>query len=292
MFSSKERSGFTLVELLVSITILSLILLMLARAMGYVSQLWVSGIGAVDNYTKARNILTVLDRDVQKMVLRPDIAAFVNGNSSSPSPACAFYTNVEGSGTDGRTVSLVQYLLNPLGGTAPAAQTTLGRVNTGMNYTMSGSTPLPGTLTTPLPAALTQLPTPTATNTDNLATGVIQFQWQFVDGSGHIITPPTPFSYNFTTPGAATNPRAMIISVLVLNNSAYTLATQSSSLMTKLQADFPGTMPTGTTNETYSQYWNSILNPTTGTLDATLPPPIRSGLQVFQRYIPLPVSAP
>jgi prepilin-type N-terminal cleavage/methylation domain-containing protein len=283
-------AGFTLVELLVSISILSIILLTLAQAIGYVSQLWVTGIGTVDNYTKARNILSIMDRDIQQMVMRPDIAAFATGTAASPTPACAFYTNVQGSpGTDTRTSSLVQYLLS---------QTTLSRLNYGMNYTTGGITPAVATLTSanPIPPPLT---IPNASTTDTLATGVIQFQWQFVDGNGNILTPSTPtkynFTYNYTTPSAATNPRAIVISVLVLSNSAYLIATQNAATITKLQTvDFPITAPTNSNGIpiTYSQYWNGILNPSTGTLDTTLPPPIRSGLKVFQRYIPLPVAAP
>jgi prepilin-type N-terminal cleavage/methylation domain-containing protein len=281
-----RAAGFTLIELLVSITILSLILFSLAQAIGFVAQLWVNGVGATDNMTKARDVLSVMNRDLSQMVLRPDTAAFVDQNGNS---ACAFYTSVQSNGTDTRSVSLVQYKLNP------GSQTgVLGRLTYGMNYT-STITPI---VSNPAPTALTQLG---SSSTETLATGVIQFQYQFVDGTGTILNPPyvptgststltTPFTFDYVNPRDTANPRAVVVSLVVLSNSAYTLASQNSTIMTRLQTDFPSTTPAA--NKTYGSVWNATLNPASGTFDSSLPVPVRSGLRVFQHYIPLPVITP
>jgi hypothetical protein len=281
-----RTTAFTLVELLVSITILSLMLLTLAQVIGFVSQLWINGVGAADNFSKARDIMSVMDRDIQQMVMRADLPAFVDNNSNQ---ACAFYTNVQGSpGTDTRAVSLVQYIPN-YGG----SQGTLTRLNYGMNFTTT-SPVVPKVAAT----NLSDLSKVTASGTETIATGIIEFGYQFVDGTGAIKTPPTtgfsistPYTYAFdyTAPNATTNPRAVIVSVLVLSNSAYQLASASPSMQTALQNNFTGTLPA---NETFAQFWNGILNPATGTFGSTLPPTVRAGLRVFQRYIPLPVITP
>jgi prepilin-type N-terminal cleavage/methylation domain-containing protein len=308
-----RRSGFTLVELMVALAVLTIMLIGLASAMGLVSRLWVSGASETDNFTKAHVVLNLLDRDIQMMVLRRDLAAFVdqNGNAvdSNGNPICAFYTNIAGNpGTDSRTLSLVQYLLS-----TPTTTPTLQRLNSGMNFsTSSGSTPTVGTTGSLSPPANATL------QTDTVFTGIIRFQIQFVDGTGTFLIPPYiptsstgtvagPFTYDFIKPADTSNPRAVVVSMLVLSNSAYTIATQSgSTTIAKLLADFPvgtsASLPTGmistTINgntypaETYAQYWDSILNPATGTLDPTLPGPVRSGIQVFERHISLPVTTP
>jgi prepilin-type N-terminal cleavage/methylation domain-containing protein len=292
-----SHPGFTLVELLVSLTILTIMLFSLAQAVAYVSQLWINGVGAIDNISKARDIVTVMDRDIQQMVLRPDTAAFVGSNTSTATPACAFYTNVQSSGTDTRAVSLVQYELNPPG--SPSNTSSLGRLTYGMNFS-STITPI---ISTPAPTALTQLAS-ASTSTETLATGVVQFQYQFVDGAGTILTPQpsgyipypytgnatTPFTYDYINPRDPANPRAVIVSIIVLSNSAYKIATQA-GLLSKLTDGTTIFSTAAPTNQTYSQVWNTTLsNPNAAFL--SLPGPVRAGLRVFQRYIPLPVISP
>ena len=309
-----SRRGFSLAELLVALAVLSIMLIGLASAMGYVSKLWLSGAGSMDNFTKARVVLNLLDRDIQMMVLRRDLPAFVDtsGNAidSNGNAICAFYTNVQGNPGQGqltagtqnyRTLSLVQYQLNP---TTTTTTPTLVRYNYGMDFLSStsavkGATPI---VNTPIPSILT---TPTYANqgTDTVFTGIVQFQIQFIDGNGNILTPSTNssvamtaggrFTYDFAYPGDPLNPRIAVVSMLVLSNPAYIIATQpGSSTMTELLGDFKNTLPASQTNQTFSQYWNSIINPATGTLDPTLPPAVRSGVQVFERHIPLPITTP
>jgi prepilin-type N-terminal cleavage/methylation domain-containing protein len=298
LFFSWDEPGFTLVELLVSISVLSLLLVAMASMTGFVAKTWLNGVNSTDNFTKGRVVLNLLDRDIQMMVMREDLPAFVDGSGNS---ACAFYTNVEGSpGSDTgntRSVSLVQYILN-----TPTTTPTLQRVNYGMNF-LSGSGVTPSIGAT----GLTQLGSPNV-QTESVFTGIIAFQIQFIDGSGTILTPPyslssappptstgaptspTPFWFDYSNPSGSYNPRIAVVSMVVLSDSAYNIALQSGKLGT-VSSDFPTTAPT---NQTYSQVWNDILNPSSGTFGANLPAPLRDGggIQVFERHIPLPLITP
>jgi prepilin-type N-terminal cleavage/methylation domain-containing protein len=277
--------AFTLVELMTALVILTVMLLAMSTTIAYVSRAWQEGISYLDNYTKARVMLNLLDRDIQLMILRRDTAAFTD---ASGNPACAFYTNVEGSPgaattrVDGRTVSLVQYQLASTGTTS-----VLQRLNYGMNFATSGVSP--AVANSPAPTKLAQLTSLTSLQSEDLSAGVILFQWQFLDGTGTLRTPPAyTFSYSFALPAPSTNPRSVIVSMLVLSNPAYIVATQNSTTIPALQALFPaGSLPS---NTTYAAYWNSILNG--AAFGTALPAPVRGGLQVFQRQIPLPIVTP
>ena len=286
---ARPRRGFTLTELLVAIAVLSLMLVTLATMTSFVTKIWLSGLGAADNYTKARVVLNLMDRDIQNMVLRRDLAAFVDGTGNTA--LCRFYTNEAGQpgtgftgGTfDTRSVSLVQYSLATTATTAM-----LQRLNYGMNFlpASSGARPVVGSTTT------LAVPSNATLQTDTLFTGIVQFEWQFIDGTGTIQTPSstTPFVYNFASPGATSNYRAVIISMVVLNNYAYTIATKNTTCMAMLTGTtcFSTTAPT---NQTYSQVWNAFLA-APSTSFSTLPEPVRRGIQVFERHIPLPFTPP
>lgn len=317
----KTKNGFTLVELLVSFSVLSIIIIGLATMMGFVAKTWLYGVNSGDNFMKARVVMGLVDRDIQMMVLRRDLPSFVDNLGN---PACAFYTNVEGSANNTRTVSLVQYkLANPT--TAP----TLQRLDYAANF--SSVMPTVGT------SNLSQLSNANVV-TETVFNGIIRFQIQFVDGSGTILTPaptytltssppytssnkppymaapptgsPTPatsFWFDFYNPGASYNPRSVVISMVVLSDAAYKIAQLNSTAMTSLLNDFPvsstglpSAMPSTTTSngtyasQTYAQYWDSILNPTSGSFDSSLPAAIRDrgAIQVYERHIPLPLTTP
>ena len=297
LFRGAKR-GFTLVELLVAISILSILLLGMATMIAFVAKIWLVGANSTDNFTKGRVALSLLDRDIQMMVLRSDLPSFVDASGNS---ACAFYTNIEGNPgatpSNTRSVSLVQYLL-----ANPSSAGTLERINYGMNFAaVAGATPAIGS------TSLTQLNNVNA-QADSVFTGIIQFKIQFIDGAGTILTPPytlsstppatsspptgaTPFWFDFANPGGSYNPRVVVVSMVVLSDSAYLLAQQNTAIMANLVSDFPTTPPG---NQTYSQVWNNILNPTSGTFGSNLPAPLRDqgGVQVFERHVPLPLITP
>ena len=287
------RKGFTLVEIMVAMVVLALMMAGLASIIGFVSKTWLAGINIVDNFSKARVMLNLLDRDIQMMVFRRDVGAFVNASST---PACAFYTKVQGNQgstiSDPRALSLVQYNLPAVTATSSVLQ----RIELGLFFsggTMALSYPLPTSPT--LPTSTFNLGSASlSSQTEIVGSGVIAFQYQFIDGTGNLITPTasTPFKYDFTNPTSAANYRAVVVSIAVMSNNAYNLAIDSGNLV-KVAGYFSLTPPTG---QTYAQVWNTFLANPAATQPAylSLPAPLRGpgSILVFQRFIPLPGTLP
>jgi prepilin-type N-terminal cleavage/methylation domain-containing protein len=299
----QQERAFTLIELIASLAILSLMLIGLATMMSFVIKTWLGGINSVDNFTKARVVMSLMDRDIQTMVLRRDMAAFADQTNGA---ACAFYTGVQGQpGSDTRAISIVQYSLMQTPASA-ATSSYLQRLNYGMNYTSAGMTPSAGNT-----ANLIQLTNNVvvAAPPETLSTGVIAFQWQFVDGTGTVLNPrystlsstppttstlptlPTPFWFDFSNPTGSYNPRIVVISMVVLSNSAYRLASQTGNLQNVVNCFSSVNAPLTSTNPIYSQAWNAALSSPSPAFLA-LPAPIRDqgAIQVFERHIPLPIN--
>ena len=307
----RSRKGFTLVEIMVAMVVLALMMAGLATIIAFVSKTWLDGINVVDNFTKARIMLNLLDRDVQMMVMRRDVCAFVDNNGA---PACAFYTKVQGNQNlttiDTRSLSLVQYTLATTPVTTPPSPPPSSMTSSGLQRIALGLTFASGSTTMalgyPLPA-LPILPTTTypsgtsqADQTEEIGSGVIAFQWQFVDGTGTLHNPTSnaslpisstsAWSYDYSNPPPPANYRAVIVSLAVMSNNAYQLAIKTQKLGT-IAALFNTGAPT---NQTYARVWNTYLaNPSDSTYQS-LPAPLRGSgsILVFQRYIPLPVTAP
>jgi prepilin-type N-terminal cleavage/methylation domain-containing protein len=129
--ASSPQRGFTLVEMLVSVTILSFMLIMMAKITGLVEFTWHQAQNRIDNFTKARSMLDLVSSDLQRAVFRGDLPVFGTGGPAA-TPAVtsgglyyftgtkfttAFYTRlpgastVSGSSVPVRDVSLVSYTL-------------------------------------------------------------------------------------------------------------------------------------------------------------------------------------
>jgi prepilin-type N-terminal cleavage/methylation domain-containing protein len=131
------RRGFTLVEMLVAMAILSFMMVMMARFTSMAEQIWRLEQDRIDNFTKARSMLDLITDDLQRAVIRGDLPIFETGApaatptltgsglyyfpaTSSTSAgasvfATAFYTmlpGASGTSTPVRDVSLVSYVLS------------------------------------------------------------------------------------------------------------------------------------------------------------------------------------
>jgi len=116
------RSGFTLVELLVSMAVLGLLLLLVASIINSASQTTSTGNKRSDADSQARQILDRMSIDFERMVKRPDVDFFylsgTNGSNTTGNDQIAFYSESTGyypsaSGSNQKSdVSLVGYLIS------------------------------------------------------------------------------------------------------------------------------------------------------------------------------------
>lgn len=259
--------AFTLVELLVATTILVLLVLLLAGAFETIVDTWESGNARVDNFSKARTILGLLNRDAQSAVLRPDIGAFVDQTGANP--ACAFYTRMEG--TNGRRLTLVSYFLTTTltnSSTIPI----LERADYSLDYTNTVLTI----------GTTNSLPDLSKVSAVDVAPGVLLFKIQYINGVG---TLQDNFQYDFNNPSSTNNTKAFVASLLVVDNNTVKIAQQTGTLTT-LIGKFPTNSTALSANQTFAQNWEGVMNaPTFG---QGLPKPLRSGTRAFEGHVTLP----
>lgn len=265
-FYFQRKRAFTLLEILVSISVLTIILLLFTQIIGVVSETWRAGVARADNFAQARVVLGLIERDVQAMVLRPDLPAFVDENGKT---ACAFYTRYPGVGP-GRRLSLISYEL-----TGAPAQPKLQRGDYGFQF--SNATGPAG----PRYGDVAKLSDLDNTQRQPLVEAVLAFQIQFIRVDGQLAT---TYKYNAADPLAGDNTSAVIVSMVVLDSGAYGLAQQSGALPS-VAGTFNGALPAG---ETYAQHWGEIIG--SGNLPAGIPKPVSRGLRAFERRILLPQS--
>lgn len=264
MKRNRSMFGFTLIELLASMSVLVILMTVMSQTVGMVSSSWLSGKARIDAFTQARVTLGALDRDMQRMVLRPDLAAFtdVTGTKS----ALAFYTRVKGAQGD-RAVSLVEYQVQ-----TPTTEPHLVRNDYGMDF--SGTNSLTFGQKTSLPDLANVLPR-------DLAPNVVRLDWVFLDQNG---TESDEFIFNYDNPTAATNTRVIRISMLVLDSSAYNLLIKTNSLPNLLTQTSGNPQP----GESLGAYWQRLIS--TAALSGSVPRPVVKSLRVFERSINIPVN--
>lgn len=75
---TNKLRGFTLVELLVSMTVLSLLVLLVASLLSGVNKAWVTGEERVENYQGGRAILELMSRELKSAVISPSLQFIQN----------------------------------------------------------------------------------------------------------------------------------------------------------------------------------------------------------------------
>lgn len=268
---SRRADGFTLVELLVAIAVLGILVLILAQVFGTMNNAWLYGQGKVNNFTKGRAMLNLLENDLYAAVFRPDLAAFPGG-------AFKFYTERPGvpveSGST-RNISLVQYALTtsttnglptstlersdmPISWSDAATYLAFGNTG-GFASTASGATN--GTLTP-----------------RDTAPGVVAFQVVFVQADGSFST--TTFTPAHSASGTVnSNPtRGIGVTLAVIDDQAMKLL--STTQVSGLQASFAGAV-TGT--RSVKADWEYYLNNTITWNN--YPKKLGNGIEIFECYV-------
>ena len=277
---SGRKRGFTLVEIMVAITILVVIVLLFGQMLGIMSKAWTYGHGRANNFTKARAMLDLLAQDLQSGVFRPDLAAFPSGSSGTGAnpPVWEFYTYRPGipAGTTAsalRSISIVAYTLSYNGSsTSPSNTYDLQRTDCPILWSNEATIPLFG-------ASPFSSVTGTFTARDT-APGVIAFDIIFIQSDGTFSTTYTPISSTGTINPTPT--RAVSVSLAVIDD--LTMKQLSASELSYLNTHL--VLP-ATPTQSVKASWDAYLNGTSMPW-STYPKNLGSSLATFERYIVLP----
>ena len=267
---SRPAGGFTLVELLVAIAVLGALVLVLAQIFGTMNSVWLYGEGKVNNFTKGRAMLNLLENDLCAAVFRPDLAAFPNGTFK-------FYTARPGIPVEAgapRNVSLIQYALTT-GTTNGLPTSTLQRSDMPVSWTDAatylafGNT---GGFASTASGATTGALTPRDT-----APGVVAFQVLFIQSNGSFST--TTFTPVLSPSGTANpNPtRGIGVTLAVIDDQAMKILTATQ--VTALQNGFSGAV-TGT--RAVKADWETYLNAIPW---SNYPKKLGTGIGIFECYV-------
>lgn len=245
------RRGFSLVEMLVAVTVLALMTLLLSQMFSSVNQTWLGGQSRVDNFSKARVLLDLASEDLRAGVFRSDLAAFPGSNLT-------FYTRRPGFQSGAgllRDVSLVSYGMQPDG--------TLQRGDFAVAWTNAASAISFGnTNSLPQAASMTQR---------DMASGVLAFRVLFLGTNGMLASSYVP------TNGL----RGFSIGLAVLDGR--TLKKLSPAQFDTLRAGLQGAV--SGTNGIRADWENHLRS---GINWTAYPDNLATGLRIFERYVSLP----
>ncbi len=211
MNARDRRQAFTLIEVLVSVAVLSFIILMLAQMMDVVSAAWREGVSRVDNFTKSRAMLDLVASDLQHAVIRPDLPIFQTNGVYTPSGgftggtySASLVTRVPGqSSTATRDVSCVTYGVVT---TTDSDKIVLERSDLPIGWTSAGaSIPFQSSLSQPLGAVTPR----------EMAPGVVGFQFAFRHADGTVTA--TYTGYDSTNPVVAVGVTIAVVGERALN---------------------------------------------------------------------------
>jgi prepilin-type N-terminal cleavage/methylation domain-containing protein len=286
-----RRSGFTLVEILVAVAILSIVAVGLLQILGLSMQTWQQGLAQTNCYTKARVVLDSATADIQRGVFRSDVNNFPVAvtTSTPPMPIFTFYTRAAGASTGTvtpRPISLVSYQLS----SSPGLQGYLLRSENTISWSGSGSNlnflqPLTPVSPATVPA--------TGPPNDLLSTGIVDFEMIFFLSDGT-----TVLAKNFQAPSAASV--VMIgLAVAVIDDQAMTqLHPTTSSDFTNIQTALENaltsnfssmTASSGTyTSANYGRSIKELWDPAMAPFyqSAGYPRALATGFQTFERFVP------
>jgi len=302
--SRNTTGGFTLVEILVSITILGLIMVGVAQMMNSAMSATMGGYKHMDADTQARMVLDRMAFDISKITKRADVDYYFKKNTGNDQ--MAFYSESGGYYPSGVTpatqesnVSLVGYMIAPmLNGVYNANGTPqLVRLSKGLVWNGVSSSGNPAMVFNPLPTSITSntittnwseipnwpvIPTAQASYYQVIGDQVFRLEYCFFVQSSPTAASPTttvggfydsPWYTPDTTPNALKDVTAIVVSIAVLdsksrgNVSNSALQTAASDLADDSFTSMPtGSLAASTVETDLPLYlWKANLNTALGT---------------------------
>ncbi len=261
----KRISGFTLIELMVAMTIAVVLVALLANVVGGVSGTWLRSRETMDNFSTARALINALDRDLRSAVIRQDLAAFPDSEKS-----LAFYARQFGqdeASDSMRALTFVTVSLDTQNG-----EHALVRKDEPFDFQSMA----PTWIDTP-----SENSAPPSSNpiSRTMAAGVYGFVYRFIQSDGSEST-----TYNDV---ANENPtKAVRVSLAILNERADSILheTGRQEELRALLTDAASNPPSGAAGA-----WEKMLS--TGEI-AAFPKPVSEGIRFYERVVPLTPSGP
>jgi prepilin-type N-terminal cleavage/methylation domain-containing protein len=280
--------GFTLVELIVTIAVLTLLVLFVTSLVNSAATITTLGNKRMDADSQARQLLDRMAVDFAQMVKRDDVDFFAKGTIAPRSVGgamtgndqIAFYSAVPGyypSTGSQSPMSLVGYRINSVSGTTAfnkMERLGKGLVWNGVSATDNPVVFLPLTIFATWPYATNANPDPASPPAyEIIGPQVFRFEYSYLLTSG---------SSSITPPASVSGIAAIIVDVAMIDQKSKVLLTdtQITALAGQLTDYGAGMVP----GQLLGQ-WQSTLDANT-----TLPRPAVSGIRLYERYFYL--SAP
>ena len=268
-----HRRAFTLVELLVSMTVFSVIVVALANLVGAVSSGWTRSQESMDNFSAARALLGSLDRDLASAVVRPDLPAFSDNGTAGRGMAApiSFYTRQFGQTAydpDGRALTYVSYAWSKTDG-----RRLFERLSHPQSYHDSLDWQNAFLFSNAAPKLIFD-----PAQTSQLSDGVYGVASQFINADGSLAD-------QFNPPAAAAaKSRAIRVSLLIVSREADRLANDL-GVSDRLELDFH-TAAAASSSLTAKTAWDKLI---AGRLNC--PSKILAGIRTYEKIIALNPSA-
>ena len=266
-----DPRGFTLLELLVAMAVLTLLLLLCSQVLMVAISTWTSGRSQADNFSQARVALDIIARDLETAVLRKDTPAFFN----SSGPMLTFYTRqvglISSNASGNRPISRVAYNVT----TDSSGNSVLRRSANGFNFgdDMGYS---PATW-----AVLLASPSYDA----DIGPGVLVLKYQFIGSDGLDVMPANVnpgWTASGATPGVGTL-KAVTLSMAVIDAESLKVLNASgklAALQANFTADDPGQL------RSFATAWQAQLDSAAKPLaTGTIPARAIDGIKVFERTV-------
>ena len=290
----KTASGFTLVEILVSVSVLGLMMIGVAQMLNSAMSATLGGYRHMDADTQARMVLDRMAFDISKISRRTDVDYYFQKNAGNDQ--MAFFSEAGGyypttTTTQQSTFSLVGYRIN---GGNQLERLSKGLIWNGVN---NSATPMVfGPTIGGNPTIPTEWPTVTGSNTDPdyqvIGDQVFRLEYCFLvessysNNSSLTVTSAnlssTPYVAPNTTYNGLQDVVAVVVSIAVLDTQSQNLATSvNSTAMTTAAADLQDvTGATIAANQLPLTVWKSNL----ATTNLGLPNAAASQVRFYQRY--------
>lgn len=273
----KSDGAFTLVEMLVSIAVLTLVVLSVARLFNDAATLADSGSKRMEADGQARPLLDRIAIDFAQMLKGSDVDYYIKtpANLQPGNDQMAFYSEVPGYYPTGSQspISLVSYRIN---GQGKAERLGKGLLWNGVSSNSPPMVFLPQTIAINWPAATNET---SDSDYEIAAANVFRFEYFYWLTNGNFSDTPWDTIAGHTAINGMQDVSAISVAIAAIDSKSRVLL--SDAQVTTMAARMNDFAPSTGPGALLSQWQNA--------LDATndLPRPAISGIRIYQRYFPL-----